>query len=167
MRQEHERLGHFFEPFLADFVKENGDDDLQHVPQQDKSQIVHDRIKSQPPQVPGHHEKFEIVEADERTAENAVRVVVFNERKIQARHWQISEHDEKQDGRQTHQQQRSIVAETSPAAAAMKRLAAMPPGLRLRLRNGCHLRRLLSYRYKIERLQLSVSLRINGLKKDG
>ena len=95
------------------FVQQNCKEYLQHVANNDESQIVQNRVSQQQRQLTGSKEKGEVFQSDEGTAKDPLPIIVLDEGDIHAWHRHIAEDEEESYGGQTHEDQCLILPEHS------------------------------------------------------
>ena len=104
--QEHHGLADLAEGLGLDFLEQDGHRDRQQIIQQDERQVEQDGVLRQRPQLAGLGHEVKVFQAHEGAAEDALAVVVVDERHIDARQRRVAERDEVDDRRHAHQNQR-------------------------------------------------------------
>ena len=118
-RQEHRGLADLLEERRADLVEHDRDRDLQDVPQHDEREVVEDRVPRQQPELAGLEEELEVLEPDERAAEDPVAVVEVGEGDPDAGERGVVEDDEEHDRRDAHEQEHLAVRDLPSAGTSV------------------------------------------------
>ena len=81
VREQHHGLRRALENLAADFGKHDGKHDLKDVAQTDEHEVVQQRVLGNHPQLAGLDQELEVIQADKRTAEDALAEDVDDEEK--------------------------------------------------------------------------------------
>lgn len=114
-----DHLRGFPEPGPADVVQREGEDDRQREPGDQRVYVEHQRVADDRPEVEGIDELLEVLEADPRTAADAIREVVVSEGNLHAPHREVLVDEEPDQRRQDHHPELPVTLEGLPAALAM------------------------------------------------
>lgn len=105
VRQKHNGLGRFFKPGTFNFAEQDGTSYRERMTQQNKCQIVSDRVHGQLQQNAGFPKKFEVFQPNERTIPEAMVKIEASKSKVDANHRDVRIYEEENERGQQHQKQ--------------------------------------------------------------